>query len=165
MINNKSDLIIFSSIFFLFYLSCEKDDICLSETHGTPKLIIRMVNKESPLLYKGLEGLLIKAIGNKNPINIESADSITLPLNPFKNYTQFEFIKNQGNENENIDTVQINYSVNNIYINRACSYKGSFIFNSNALTIINNKNKWIEGYIILKDTIKNEEQAHLALLH
>ena len=98
-------------------------------------------------------------------INIQSSDSIILNLNPYKNYTQFEFILNQGSENENIDTLQINYSLNNIYIDRACGYKTSFIFNSNALTLINEKNNWIESYLILKDTIINEEQAHMAILH
>ena len=164
MIKKEFDLIFFSLIFFLFYNSCEKDDICLSGTPSSPRLIVKMVNKENPSLYKPANGLLIKVINNDS-INIQSSDSITLNLNPYKNYTQFEFILNQGSENENIDTLQINYSLNNIYIDRACGYKTSFIFNSNALTLINEKNNWIESYIILKDTVRNEEQAHLALLH
>ena len=164
MIKKEFSLIIFSLIFFLFYNSCEKDDICLSDTPRSPRLIVKMVDKENPDLYKSANNLLIKVIDNDS-INIQSSDSLTLNLNPYKSYTQFEFILNQGSENENIDTLQINYSLNNIYINRACGYKTSFIFNSNALTLINEKNNWIESYLILKDTIINEEQAHMAILH
>ena len=164
MIKKEFNLIIFSLIFFLFYNSCEKDDICLSDTPSSPRLIVRMVDKDDPTLYKLANDLLIKVVDNDS-INIKSSDSIILNLNPYKNYTQFEFILNQGSENENIDTLQINYSLNNIYIDRACGYKTSFIFNSNALTLINEKNNWIESYLILKDTIINEEQAHMAILH
>ncbi len=164
MIKKEFNLIIFSLIFFLFYNSCEKDDICLSDTPTSPRLIVKMVDKDNPDLYKSANGLLIKVVDNDS-INIESRDSIILNLNPYKNYTQFEFILNQGSENENIDTLQINYSLNNIYIDRACGYMTSFIFNSNALTLINEKNNWIESYLILKDTIINEEQAHMAILH
>ena len=164
MIKKEFDLIIFSLIFFLFYNSCEKDDICLSDTPSSPRLIVRMVDKDDPTLYKLANDLLIKVVDNDS-INIKSSDSIILNLNPYKNYTQFEFILNQGSENQNIDTLQINYSLNNIYIDRACGYKTSFIFNSNALTLINEKNNWIESYLILKDTIINEEQAHMAILH
>ena len=164
MIKKEFSLIIFSLVFFLFYNSCEKDDICLSDTPRSPRLIVKMVDKDNPDLYKSANNLLIKVIDNDS-INIQSSDSLTLNLNPYKNYTQFEFILNQGSENENIDTLQINYSLNNIYIDRACGYKTSFIFNSNALTLINEKNNWIESYLILKDTIINEEQAHMAILH
>ena len=164
MIKKEFNLIIFSLIFFLFYNSCEKDDICLSDTPRSPRLIVKMVDKDDPTLYKSANDLLIKVVDNDS-INIESRDSIILNLNPYKNYTQFEFILNQGSENENIDTLQINYSLNNIYIDRACGYKTSFIFDSNALTLINEKNNWIESYLILKDTIINEEQAHMAILH
>ena len=164
MIKKEFNLIIFSLIFFLLYNSCEKDDICLSDTPRSPRLIVKMVDKDDPTLYKSANDLLIKVVDNDS-INIQSSDSITLNLNPYKNYTQFEFILNQGSENENIDTLQINYSLNNIYIDRACGYKTSFIFDSNALTLINEKNNWIESYLILKDTILNEEQAHMAILH
>ena len=164
MLKKEFNLILFSLIFFLFYNSCEKDDICLSDTPSSPRLIVRMVDKDDPTLYKLANDLLIKVVDNDS-INIKSSDSIILNLNPYKNYTQFEFILNQGSENQNIDTLQINYSLNNIYIDRACGYKTSFIFNSNALTLINEKNNWIESYLILKDTIINEEQAHMAILH
>jgi len=164
MLKKEFNLIIFSLIFFLFYNSCEKDDICLSDTPSSPRLIVKMVDKDDPTKYKLANDLLIKVVDNDS-INIKSSDSIILNLNPYKNYTQFEFILNQGSENENIDTIQINYSLNNIYIDRACGYKTSFIFNSNALTLINEKNNWIESYLILKDTIINEEQAHMAILH
>ena len=164
MIKKEFNLIIFSLIFFLFYNSCEKDDICLSDTPSSPRLIVKMVDKDDPTSYKLANDLLIKVVDNDS-INIKSSDSIILNLNPYKNYTQFEFILNQGSENQNIDTLQINYSLNNIYIDRACGYKTSFIFNSNALTLINEKNNWIESYLILKDTIINEEQAHMAILH
>ena len=126
MIKKEFNLIIFSLIFFLFYNSCEKDDICLSDTPRSPRLIVKMVDKDDPTLYKSANDLLIKVVDNDS-INIQSSDSITLNLNPYKNYTQFEFILNQGSENENIDTLQINYSLNNIYIDRACGYKTSFI--------------------------------------
>ena len=59
MIKKEFNLIIFSLIFFLFYNSCEKDDICLSDTPSSPRLIVRMVDKDDPTLYKLANDLLI----------------------------------------------------------------------------------------------------------
>ena len=74
MIKKEFDLIIFSLIFFLFYNSCEKDDICLADTPRSPKLIIKMVNKDDPTSYKSVNDFLIKVIDNDS-INIQSSDS------------------------------------------------------------------------------------------
>jgi hypothetical protein len=159
----------YSKLFFLLaiftLLKCEKDDICTSDIEGTPRLIIKFVDYENLTINKEPEGFSIRSISNEKFIQNNSNDSLLISLDPNKEFSQYEFIINSGSENQNIDTVQINYLREDIYINKACGFKSSFIFNSTPFLIISNGDNWIKSYKVLKDTINNEIQAHLAILH
>ena len=65
-----------------------KKELINRNTYPYPKLIIKMVNKDNPASYKAVNDFLIKVIDNDS-INIKSADSTALNLNPYKNFTQF----------------------------------------------------------------------------
>lgn len=150
---------------FLPLTQCEKDDICLGETQGTPKLIIRFFDENDTTLSKIPEGLYVRAIESNFTLTNVGTDSISIPLNTQESFSDFEFITNFGTDTENIDTLQFNYTRNDLYINRACGYRGTFIFNSQALTILNSGNDWVQGYNFIKDTISDETSYHLAILH
>ncbi len=109
--------------------------------------------------------IIIKPIGNDKEIQKGGDESLALPLDLQEIVTQFEFIQNSGSENENIDTLQINYGRIDKFINRACGYRANFILEPLSAIILNSGNNWIKGFIILKDTVSDEKAAHLGILH
>ena len=154
-----------ATLFIFFFLNCEKDDICIQDIQETPDLILLMLDSEDNNTRKSPLGFKIRAIGSENILSQSIGDSIPLPLNTQEKVTQFEFILNEGNDNENIDTLQINYQRVDQFINRACGYRANFILQQPAITLLNPGNDWIKGYIILKDTITDEKAAHLGILY
>ena len=155
-------------LFYLFaslLLCCEKDDICIQDVVETPDLILLMLDYNDENIRKSPPGFNIRAIGTENVLLQSRGDSIPLPLNTQEKVTQFEFILNQGSENENIDTLQINYDRIDQFINRACGYRANFILQQPAITLLNPGNDWIKGFVILKDTITDEKAAHLGILY
>ena len=154
-----------ASFCIFFFLNCERDDICIQDIKETPDLILLMLDSEDNNTRKSPLGFRIRAIGTENILTQSNGDSIPLPLNTQEKVTQFEFILNEGNDNENIDTLQINYQRIDQFINRACGYRANFILQQPAITLLNPGNDWIKGYIILKDTITDEKAAHLGILY
>ena len=156
---------VFRLFFISFLISCERDDICLETTAGSPNLIILLLDSENNDTRKIPTGFLIRAIGSDNVLTNNLNDSIVLPLNTKEKISQFEFIINFENENKNIDTLQINYKRIDKYINRACGYRSNFILEQSPIRLLNPGDNWIKGFIILKDTISDETTAHLGILH
>jgi hypothetical protein len=154
-----------ASFCIFFFLNCERDDICIQDIKETPDLILLMLDSEDNNTRKSPSDFRIRAIGTENILPQSNGDSIPLPLNTQEKVTQFEFILNEGNDNQNIDTLQINYQRIDQFINRACGYRANFILQQPAITLLNPGNDWIKGYIILKDTITDEKAAHLGILY
>ena len=146
-----------------FFTQCEKDDICISSIEGTPDLIVLMLENENNT-PKTPSGFTIRPLGTENILAVSSGDSLALPLQITDAVTQFEFILNQGSQDENIDTLQINYQRVDQFINRACGYRANFILDQSPILILNSGNNWIKGAVILKDTISDETAAHLGIL-
>ncbi|MGC6422365.1 MAG: DUF6452 family protein [Flavobacteriaceae bacterium] len=146
-----------------FVWGCEKDDICLEGTPGTPRLQYGFFDYENPEIQKPIARLSIKAV---------SIDSIVpgtytnlLPLQTDQPFTVYEFILNPGSEQESSTLVQFNYDRWDEYLNRACGYRANFILNAQSIAQKNPENSWIKGFEIIQDTIRNEETLHLALYH
>ena len=146
-----------------FFTQCEKDDICISSVEGTPDLIVLMLENKNNT-QKTPSGFTIRPLGTENILEVSSGDSLVLPLQITEAVTQFEFILNQGSQDENIDTLQINYQRVDQFINRACGYRANFILDQSPILILNSGNNWIKGAVILKDTISDETTAHLGIL-
>tara|TARA_B100000287_G_C20609210_1_gene771343 strand:- start:760 stop:1248 length:489 start_codon:yes stop_codon:yes gene_type:complete len=152
------------SIFFIL-ISCEKDDICIEDEIGTPRIILSFYDKIDKNLRKPVENLLIKGLEKEDTLDIFSGDSIAIPLKNDSNLSKYEFIINAGEEKSNNDTIHILYSRYDLYINRACGFKSNFILNNPPTLIFNNHNPWIDEIIKLKDTVLNENHSHLAIYH
>ena len=163
--SNFNIKLLFTLVIGYFFFSCEKDDICLSDIEESPDLVILLLDHQNPEIRKSPLEFIIKPIGIDKEIQKSSDDSLALPLNFQEKVTQFEFIQNSGSENENIDTLQINYDRIDKFINRACGYRANFILRKPPVIILNSKNNWIRGFIILKDTVSDEKAAHLGILH
>ena len=154
-----------SLISLMIFFSCERDDICIVSVTESPDLIILMLDQDNLNNRKTPAGFSIRALGTQNILPGNISDSLTLPLKIQKNYVQFEFILNLGLDNENIDTLQINYKRIDNFINVACGYRSNYILESSPAIILNPGDNWIKRFTILKDTISDERLAHLAILH
>jgi len=146
-----------------FAISCEKDDICLEGTPGTPRLQIGFFDIDNPEVPKSVSSLQIKAVSIDSVVS--NADGFFLPLRVDQAFTEFEFTTNSGSETESKTTVQFNYNRWDEYINRACGFRGHFILNQQSVAQQNLDSSWILGFKVLQDTISNEETIHLALYH
>ena len=154
-----------SLISLMIFFSCERDDICIVSVTESPDLIILMLDQDNLNNRKTPAGFSIRALGTQNILPGNISDSLTLPLKIQKNYVQFEFILNLGLDNENIDTLQINYKRIDNFINVACGYRSNYILETSPAIILNPGDSWIKGFTILKDTISDERRAHLGILH
>ncbi len=154
---------LFAIIFIM--IACEKDDICIESEIGTPRIILSFYDKTNKTLKKPVENLLIKGIEREDTLDIFSGDSIAIPLRNNSNFSKYEFILNSGGENSNNDTIQFEYSRYDLYINRACGFKSNYILNDPPAKLFNIDSPWIEQILKLKDTILNENNAHLAIYH
>ncbi len=157
--------IIFYSLFTIFLLNCEKDDICLDGTPGTPRLIIKFFDQNENFTPKSLSNVIIKALSKDEEYILFSGDSLAIPLKLVSNTTiyTFTFLDDSANQ-EKVDTLKFNYKREDYYINRACGFLSNLIFTTPALEILDKESVFL-GFNILKDTIENENQAHLAIYH
>ena len=158
----KKSLLVFS---FLVLLNCEQDDICIESVIESPDLIILMLDKNNIEIRKNPSNFLIRAIDSDSIYQMNVSDSLALPLNIKKNNVLFEFILNEGSEQQNIDTLQINYKRIDNFINAACGYRSNYILEEKPVIVLNQENNWIQGFTILKDTVSDEISAHLGILH
>tara|TARA_B100000989_G_scaffold184091_1_gene138548 strand:+ start:189 stop:674 length:486 start_codon:yes stop_codon:yes gene_type:complete len=157
--------IFFYSLFIIFLFNCEKDDICLEGTPGTPRLIIRFFDQNEKFTRKPLSNVSIKALSEEEEYIIFSGDSLAIPLKLVSNTTIYTFTLLDDSANqEKVDTLKFNYKREDYYINRACGFLSNIIFTDPALEILDKKSVFL-GFNVLKDTIKNEKQAHLAIYH
>ena len=97
--------------------------------------------------------------------NISSTNSLSISLDTKKNLTELKFYNYQGCENENIDTLSFHYDRYDIYLNRACGFKGQFILKDDAVSGYQTSESWVKSYKIIKDSILDEKSMHLAIYH
>ncbi len=162
--NTLKNKLLFAFVCFVIFAGCERDDICLSTVEGTPDLVILLLDKETGTRQTP-SGFSIRPIGTEKVLGRNTGDSLPLPLQITEAITQFEFILNAGSENENIDTLQINYQRQDQFINGACGFRANFILDEMPIFLLNSGDDWIKGAVILKDTISDETAAHLGILH
>ena len=157
--------IFFYSLFIIFLFNCEKDDICLEGTPGTPRLIIRFFDQNEKFTTKSLSNVSLKALSEDEEYIVFSGDSLAIPLKLVSNTTiyTFTYLDDSANQ-EKIDTLKFNYNREDYYINRGCGFLSNLIFTTPAVEILDKESIFL-GFNVLKDTIKNENQAHLAVYH
>ena len=155
----------FYSLLIIFVFNCEKDDICLEGTPGTPRLIIRFFDQNEKIIPKPLSNVTIKALSKDEDYVVFSGDSLGIPLKLISNSTIYTFTYLDVLDNQDkIDTLKFNYKREDYYVNRACGFLSNLIFTTPALEILDKESIFL-GFKILNDTIKNENQAHLAIYH
>ena len=147
--------------------SCERDDICIDEI--TPKFIVRFYDFDDSELTKSVENIVVRVIGTDfdslytdNSATITSStDSIAIPLFVLDSQTKFIITSNSTDETLiSIDTLDLNYTPEEVFIGRSCGFKS--VFNNVDYHYTTN---WIKGFEIVTDTIQNETKAHVEIFH
>ena len=157
-------------LILLTQFSCERDEICLEEI--TPKLIIRFYNENIPNEFKSVIRLKVNIEGIDGDYSNETitalTDSIAIPLQVTDNKTRF-ILTLQGNESEgtedNLDTISLIYTQEDVFISRACGYKT--IFNEAGASLTDDDDNWIKGLETKKDPLQiiDENAAHIKIYH
>ena len=141
-------------VLILFFLSCEKDDICIEGSDNTNRVTIGFIDDESKN-PKGINLSFIKGVNNDSIISEEfSGAELKLPL--MVNSNQTKYILEQ---NEVRDTLIIFHQTNHLYLNRSCGFKSNFLIKSE--TEIIKESGWIREISIVQDSIFNEEKTNI----
>ena len=156
-------LLLLSLTLAYFSIQCERDDICLEGTPGTPRVIVVFRDAQNRSLNKIASGLAVAGTVTTTSIPIAAEDSISVPLNALATNSRFEFRKTLTATQTLIDHLSFHYNRFDVFINRACGYKAQYIFENPAIELT--ESGWIQSFEVLQDTIANETQTHIYLYH
>ena len=168
-------------VLFLIILTiynCESDDICPESTLTTPRLIVTFYDKDNAEERKNIESLGVYIVKNNelvliNEINGINTDSIAIPLRDDESISNFKFCKEFSDDITVSPAglpnhVYFDYEINETFISRACgfinNYNLSVALPYNPLDAPGNQN-WISDVIILNNSVTNENQSHVKILH
>ena len=141
----------------LFFLSCEKDDICIEGSENTNRITIGFIDNESKNLT-GISLSYIKGINNDSIIESFSGNELKLPLMVNSNETKYIL-----EQNEVKDTLIIFHQTDHLYLNRSCGFKANFLIQSD--TKITKNSGWIREVSIEQDSIFNEEKTNIFIYY
>jgi len=157
----------------LINLSCQRDDICPEATALTPLLRISFFDIENPEISKPPTNLRVKAADfDSILLNRVNVSEIEIPLKTDVDFTEYEFILNapatteDSTANSNTDKIRFTYARNEIYINRACSFKVNYI-DLKAFPQPNSEDslRWIKNIVVEEENIENETNTHIFIYH
>lgn len=156
------------------FVSCEKDDICSSETSTTAKLVLRFYDIANQDETKAVPNLLVYGLNDLSEIvlfdhiglSTSNTDSITIPFRTDINSTRFVLHRDVVDGDlttGNFDVITANYVGEDVYVSRACGYKT--VFNNLALNLEPDSDNWVINSEILNSTVKDETKAHVKIFH
>ena len=122
------------------------------------------MDHENPQIKKNVTELLIRGIGIEDSLAVYSGDSISIPLRNNYEFTQYEFTMKTSSPTLS-DSLQINHRQFDSYINRACGYKSTFIFENPFFYKLTKGEGWIKSIEKIRDTLSDEKSLHLAFYH
>lgn len=159
-------------LFAVSLSSCEKDDLCDPNLSVTPRLIITFKDITDLNESKTVDELQVREIGFTQFAPLDSngttfltdVDSIAIPLRTDRMMTNYEFFKNDE-DGLNIDSVDFNYILEEIYINRACGFKT--VYNQlGALRLPETTgNEWIADIQVITPDVTSNNDIHIEIRH
>lgn len=157
-------------ILILFaFKGCTKDDICPPDTATTANLVIAFNDIANPINTKNVVVLSVITDNEaaNEVISFEETNEIAIPLNTASDTTKYLFkrstITNTDTIN-NVDKVMFVYQRREEYVNRACGFKVEY-FNLEASVENEGTENWIQEIIVKRDTVNDENSAHITMLH
>ena len=154
--------------------SCQRDDICPESTVTTPQLRISFFDFEERDIPKPPANLRVKLSETDSILlNRVNVAEIRVPLRTNQNLTEYDFILNAAvldstgpDPTGNPDRLLFSYARNEIYINRACSYKVNYVdLNVDVQSEQDANTIWIKEINIAEETIENETNTHIFIYH
>lgn len=157
----------------LINLSCQRDDICPDSTVVTPLLRISFFDFENPEIQKPPTNLRVKAADfDSILLNRENVSEIKIPLKTDVDFTEYEFILNapvttvDSTGNSNTDKIRFTYARNEIYVNRACSFKVNYLdLKAFPHPPDEDINRWIKNIVVVEENIEDETNTHILIYH
>ena len=155
-------------------ISCQRDDICPDSTPITPLLRISFFDFENPEIPKPPTNLRVKVADMDSILlNRINLSEIGIPLKTDVDFTDYEFILNapviteeDSTDNSNTDKIRFTYARNEIYINRACSFKVNYIdLKATPQLPAEDTDRWIKNIVVEEENIENETNTHIFIYH
>lgn len=156
--------------------SCQRDDICPASTSTTPIINIVFFDAEEEDIPRPPVNLRVRSLDPDTIIfNRLNVSEISLPLRTDVDITEYEFtiyapeIPAEGEEevpqeNTNADVINFTYSRNEVYVNRACSYKVEYL--GLQADLEQDNNRWINRLTVEMANIVNEtDTTHISIYH
>lgn len=147
---------------------CEKDDICTDET--TPRLILEFYDISNPTNLKTVLNLKIKGVGATADLGtFNGVSKVELPLDITQDTTKYSLILNSTSLTlDNEDSLQFNYTRQNVFVSRACGYKTIFELNPTPTGVIKTDAAtpdgfWIQDINIQTTNIETENETHIKI--
>ena len=151
----------------VFFSSCEKDDVCDTNTPTTPKIVIEFYDVANPTTLKNVTNLGVIAPGFTSGFGFTATSKIKVPLKTFEDSSVLYFIQNGSIDpttDDNLDEITFNYNRKTVFVSRACGYKTLFTLNStNPITVTPDSNNWIQNVIVSQPNIENEDETHIKI--
>lgn len=164
----KRFLLLFVLICLTFtFANCEKDDLCDAATPTTSRLVIEFFYETDPTIPKNLTNLTVFAEGRTDSIGYYNGTNIIrLPLQTTQTSTTYKFVLNSTIANAvNTDFLTVNYTLDNVFVSRACGYKS--VFNLNPVGAIERTDTtpedgiWMKSILVTNRTILSENETHI----
>ena len=128
-------------------------------------MIILFKDHENPQTKKSVSELLIRGLGREDSLTVYSGDSIAIPLKNNYEFTQYEFTLSTSSPTLLSDSLQINHTQFDTYMNRACGYKSTFVLENTFYYNLTQGMGWIKNIEKIRDTLSDESSSHLAIYH
>ncbi|MDC7999778.1 DUF6452 family protein [Aequorivita todarodis] len=152
------------------FKGCTKDDICPPDTATTAKVVIAFNDFANPANTKNVNVLSVQT-DYENPVEVisfENTKEIAIPLSTTSDTTKYKFIRTTFRTNDtltNIDKVMFVYRRQNDYVNRACGFKTEFHNLDADLEQEGGTGNWIKQVTVIRETVNDENSAHITMLH
>ncbi|MEZ4794026.1 MAG: DUF6452 family protein [Flavobacteriaceae bacterium] len=160
--------LVIGAFLLLNFLGCTKDDICSEEIRTTPLLVIEFRDAENTLNAKQVSDLKI-LVNNSDSTEVATAINdtiVSIPLNTETDFSSFLFIQNGSSDtDQNVDIVTFSYNIEEVYLNRACSFKVIYHQLSPEIGSEPLNGNWLENAIVLNPDVIDETEAHITLYH
>ena len=146
---------------------CEKDDICTDNT--TPRLVLEFYDISNPSNLKPVVNVLVTGEGQVALGTFNGVSKIELPFDITNNTTKYSLILNSTSlSGANEDFLQFNYSLQNVFVSRACGYKTIFELNATPNGVVKTDaltadGFWIQDINILTTNIETENEIHIKI--
>lgn len=161
--------IVFLILILFIFKGCTKDDICPEDTATTAKVVISFNDFANPTNTKNVNVLSVETDYNPSVsvVSFQNVKEIAIPLSTTSDTTKYKFIRSIIRTNDtltNVDRLMFVYQRQNMYVSRACGYKMEY-YNLSVKLEDEGAENWIKLATVIRETVNDENSAHVTMLH